>query len=102
MRTNHDNTSTQSFRGKRTDSKLGGDLSDGFALVLCFAEERNQRVGGVRDDSADNTSNVTGREGDTELSGFAVCILGLSENVGVEQLDDLLKEEELGHGVRDL
>lgn len=54
------------------------------------------------DDGADDTGEVTRREGDTELRALAVLRLGLGEDVRVEQRDDLLEEEELGHGVRDL
>ena len=37
-----------------------------LALVVSLAEEGNHRVSGVRDDSADDTSNVTRSEGDCE------------------------------------
>lgn len=56
----------------------------------------------MRDDSANNTSEITGREGNTELSSLAIGFFGFGEDVGVEELDDLLKEEELGHSIRDL
>lgn len=54
------------------------------------------------DNSTDNTSEVTRSKGDTKLSTLAVGLFGLSEDMGVEELDDLLKEEELGHSVGDL
>ncbi len=53
-------------------------------------------------DGANDTGEVTGGEGDAELSALGVGLLGSSEDVGVEGLDDLLEEEELGHGVGDL
>ena len=56
----------------------------------------------MRDDGADNTSEVSGSEGDTELSSLAIRFLGLSEDAGIEELHDLLEEEELGHGIGNL
>jgi len=56
----------------------------------------------VGDDGANNTGEITGTEGDSELSGFAVALFRSGEDVGVEDLDDLLEEVELGHGIRDL
>lgn len=100
--TDHENTSPESFRGQGGNTNLRSDSANGLALVLSFAEKRDKGVGWVRNDGADNTSEVTRRECDTELCALAVCVLGLSEDVGVEELDDLFEAEELGHCVRDL
>ena len=67
-------------------------------IVLAVRLARSQ----AEDDGADDTGEVAGGEGDTELRRLAVRLLGRGEDVGVEQLDDLLEEEELGHGVGDL
>ena len=56
----------------------------------------------MRDDGADDTGEVTGSEGDTELGRLAVGLLGRGEDVGVEELNNLLEEVELGHRVGDL
>ena len=54
------------------------------------------------DYGADDTGEVTSAEGNAKLCGLAVGVLWLSEDVGIEELDNLLEEEELGHCVRDL
>jgi hypothetical protein len=100
--TNHQDTSGETLGGESAPANFRSDLPNRLATVCLFTHLRDKRVSGVRDDGADNTSNVTGGEGDTELSGFAVAILGLSEDVLVEELNGLLEEEELGHGVGDL
>ena len=54
------------------------------------------------DDGANDTREITGSEGDSELSRLAVGVLRSGEDVRVEDLDDLLEEVELGHSVWDL
>ena len=56
----------------------------------------------MRDDGANDTSEVTGCEGHTELSGFGVGFLGFGENVSVEELYNLFEEVEFSHSVGDL
>ena len=56
-------------------------------------------TGGVRDNSADNTSNVTRRERDAQLSALAVRVLGLGEHLAVEQLNNLRGDSEGGEKV---
>ena len=56
----------------------------------------------MRNDSANNTGEVSGSEGYTELSGFGICFFWLSENVCVEELYDLFEEEEFGHSIGNL
>lgn len=53
-------------------------------------------------DGADDTGEVTGREGDAELGGLAVGVLGRGEDLAVEHVDDVLEEEEFRHCVGDL
>ena len=100
--TNHDDTSTEALGGKSGETGLRGDGTEGLALVFLLAHQGDQRVSGVRDDGADDTREVTGSKGDSELSGLAVGVLRSGEDVGVEELDNLLEEVELGHGIWDL
>ena len=100
--TNHDDTSTETLCGKSGETGLRGDGTEGLALVFLLAHQGDQRVSGVRDDGADDTREVTGSEGDSELSGLAVGVLRSSEDVGIEEFDNLLEEAELGHGIWDL
>ncbi len=67
-----------------------------LALVVSLAHKRDKGVSGVRNDGANDTSQVTRGEGNSELGVLGVRVLGLSENVGVEQLHNLLEEVELG------
>lgn len=100
--TNHQNTSTQSFRREADHTNLRSDLANRLALVGSLAELRNERISRVRDNGTDDTSKVARRECDSELGALAVGFLGLSEDVGVEKLDDLFEKEEFGHRVGDL
>ncbi len=100
--TNHEHTCTKTFGCQSSESNLAGDSSDRLALVLNLSKLGYKRVGGVGDDGTDDTSNVTRGKGDTELGTFRVGVLGFGEDVGVEQLDSLLEEVELGHSVGDL
>lgn len=100
--TNHDNTGTETLGGERDNADFGGDLTDALASVRGFAHKGDDRVGWVRDDSADDTGKVTGGEGDTELRGLAVGIFRRGEHAAVEHLHNVLEEEELRHRVGDL
>lgn len=100
--TDHDNPGAETLGSNVGNTNLANDLTERLALVGRLSELRNEGISGVGDDGTDNTSEVTRGEGDTELSSLAVSFLGLSENLGVEELDNLLEEEELGHGVGDL
>ena len=100
--TDHDHTGTETLGGEVCEANLVDDLAKALAAVLDLAHLRDDRVSRVRHDGADDTGELTGREGDTELGALAVGVLGLGEDVAVEHLDDVLKEEELRHRVGDL
>eukprot|EP00043_Microstomoeca_roanoka_P009295 m.88559 g.88559 ORF g.88559 m.88559 type:complete len:371 (+) comp14544_c0_seq1:1858-2970(+) len=100
--TNHEDTCANTLGGKVEVAKLGSDCTHALALVLSLTQEGDQSVSGVGDDSADDTGKVTRHKSDLELSSLAVAFTGLGVDVCVEHGDDLLKEVELGHGVRDL
>lgn len=57
------------------------------------------RTSGVRDNGADDTSDVTRGERDAELSALAVRVLGLGEHLAVEHLNNL-RGKETGEEVR--
>jgi hypothetical protein len=67
-----------------------------LALVAGLSELGDHGVSRMRDNCADNTSNVAGSEGNAELSGLGILRAGLGEDVLVEHLNHLLKEVELG------
>lgn len=100
--TNHEHTGAETLGGEVDDADLRGDRTKRLALVRGLAHLGDERVRRVGHDGADDTGEVTRREGDAELGGLAVRLLGGGEDVAVEHLDDVLEEEELGHCVRDL
>eukprot|EP00049_Salpingoeca_infusionum_P017080 m.351702 g.351702 ORF g.351702 m.351702 type:complete len:333 (-) comp16321_c0_seq1:96-1094(-) len=100
--TNHEDTWANTLDGKVTVTKLGGDGTNALALVLGLTKEGDESISWVGDNGANNTSNVTGHEGNLELGALAVGLTWLSVDAGVELFNNLLEEEELGHGVWDL
>lgn len=72
LRTNHEDTSTETLGREGHNTSLRGDLANTLALVLSLAEEGDERISGVGDNGADDTSEVTGSEGDTELGTLGV------------------------------
>ena len=56
----------------------------------------------MRNNSTEDTSPVTGNEGDHQLEVLGVGFAGSGENVGVESTDGLLESNELHNGVGDL
>ena len=56
----------------------------------------------MRNDGTNNTGKITRGKGNSELSTFAISLLGFDKDMGIEELDNLLKEEELGHRVGNL
>jgi len=62
----------------------------------------NHSVSWVRNNSAENTSQITWGEGNTELGWLVVVFLSLGEDVVVEELDEPFESDELDNGVRNL
>ena len=56
----------------------------------------------MRDDGTEDTSDVTGGEGDHELLGLGALLSWLRNDVLVDGLDGLFEAGELHHGVRNL
>lgn len=56
----------------------------------------------MRDDGTENTSQISGSESDSQLHSLRVFVLWLSEDLGVEELDDLFESDELDDGVWNL
>ena len=100
--TNQDYTCSESLCCKSTKPDLPGDCAEALALILRLAQLRDERIGRVRDDSANDIGQVTGRECNAKLRRFAVRVLRFGEDVRIEVLHNLLETEELGHRVRDL
>ena len=56
----------------------------------------------MRHNSADDTCEISGHEGDEKLGVLSVLLLWLGEDLGVENRNHFLKERELRHRVRNL
>ena len=100
--TNHDYTRPETLRCESTKADLVDNRAKTLAFVLGLAKLGDKRVGRVGDYSANDTSEVARGEGNTKLRRLAISVLWLSEDVGIEERDDLLEEVELGHRVWDL
>ena len=81
------------------DSRRGS--TESLARSTVGVKFGNHDVGRMRDDSAENTSEVTTREGNTSLSSLGVVGL-LAWKTVVDHFDDGLEGGELHHGVWDL
>jgi hypothetical protein len=78
------------------------DVFSSGATSLDGVKLGDHSISRLRDQSAEDTSNVTRHEGDGELSTLGVFALGLSENFSVEKFDSLFESDELHDGVGDL
>jgi hypothetical protein len=96
--TNHEDTGAKSGP-ESLEADLAVDLGGGSSTLV---HDGDHGVGGVRHDSAEDTSPVSGHEGNAELGALAVGVAGGGEDVGVEETDGLLEGNELDDGVRDL
>ena len=96
--TNHENTGAKA--GPETvEANASVDGTSGFTGLV---HDGDHGVGGVRDDSAEDTSPVTGHEGNSELLALGVGVAGSGEDVGVQETDGLLESDELHDSVGDL
>jgi len=100
--TNHNHTCAETFCREGAKADLVDNRAKTLAFVLGLAKLGDKRVGRVGDYSANDTSEVARAEGNTKLRRLAIGALWLSEDVGIEELDNLLEEVELGHRVWDL
>lgn len=72
-----------------------------LAWLALGVELRDHHVGWVRNDGAEDTSDVTSREGNTSLSSLGIVGL-LAREAVVHHLNDGLEGSKLHHGVWDL
>ena len=103
--TNHENSGTKTLP-ETIEADLSVDLLDLSTSRLggstSLVEDGDHGISWVRDDGAENTSDVTRHEGNGKLSTLRVRGFVGGENVLVERLDDLLEGDELDNGVWDL
>ena len=102
--TNHEDSGTKTLP-ESTESNLAIDLLDlgeGGATSSSLVEDGDHGVGWMGDNGAENTSNVSGHEGNHELGALGVGALWLGEDLLVEFGDNLLESDELDNGVWNL
>lgn len=101
--TNHEKTGTDTSVAA-TDTKVLGDLdkTGDRALTrsaLSLVDHTEHGVGGLRNKGGSETGNETRAKVDTSLSTIGNGVL---VDLAVNSLDNLLVDDELGHGVGDL
>ena len=103
--TDHDD-SREKTSPKSLESDIGvnlGNLWSGWSLWLSlWVKQRYHCVSWVRNDCAENTSQITWGECNTELSWLVVVFFSLGEDVVVEELDEPFESDELDDGVWNL
>lgn len=100
----HDNTDGETVP-ETTEANLGVDTANGsthgLTSLLLSIDLGYHDISRVRDNSAEDTSNVTTEERDTGLGKHRVVGLLARESL-VDLLDGLLKRGKLNHSVRNL
>ena len=100
QRTDHEDTSAKTVPAALPAENLHGlEHVDLLSRVIHLG---HARVEGVRDQSTEDTGDITRSEGDGELRGLGVGVTRLGEQVLVEEGHDVLEGGELHHGVGDL
>lgn len=98
--TDHEDAETESTPDAG-GTELGEDgANTGGSLVL--VELGDDGVGRMRDDGAEDTSNVTRSGGDSKLFDLGALSARLGHDVLVDSLNSALESPELHHGVRNL
>ena len=77
----------------------GGLDSSATDRVVQF---RDNRISGVRNNSAEDTSNITGGKGDNQLFRFGAVSSWFWNDVFVKSFNGTLEASEFHHGVWDL
>jgi hypothetical protein len=96
--TNHNDTGTETVpETSETDS--GIDLANGTTVLV---HDGDHGVSGVGNDSAEDTSPVSGHKGDHKLEILGIALTGGSENISIQSTDGLFESDELHNGVGDL
>jgi len=96
--TNHDDTGNETLP-QAGEADSGVDLAGSATLLV---HDGDHGVSWVRHNSAEDTSPVTGHEGDHKLEVLGVGLTWGGEDVGVQEADGSLESDELHNGVWDL
>lgn len=99
--TNHKNSGKETSPETR-ETDLRVDVTNTLTLVFRSVHLGNHGISRVRDEGAEDTSQVTRHEGNGQLLSLRVFTSGSSEELGVEKFDDLFEGDELNDGIGDL
>lgn len=99
--TNHKNSGKETSPETR-ETDLRVDVANTLTLVFRSVHLGNHGISRVRDEGAEDTSQVTRHEGNGQLLSLRVFTSGSSEELGVEKFDDLFEGDELNDGIGDL
>lgn len=99
--TNHKNSGKETSPETR-ETDLRVDVANTLTLVFRSVHLGNHGISRVRDEGAEDTSQVTRHEGNGQLLSLRVFTSGSSEELGVEKFNDLFEGDELNDGIGDL
>lgn len=103
--TNHENSGSETLP-ESVEADFTIDLLDlgtsGLGRSGSLVEDGDHGISWVRNDGAEDTSDVTGHEGNSKLSSLTIGGFLLGEDLRVELSNDLLESDELDNGVWDL
>lgn len=99
--TDHKNSGKETSPETR-ETDLRVDVANTLTLVFRSVHLGNHGISRVRDEGAEDTSQVTRHEGNGQLLSLRVFTSGSSEELGVEKFDDLFEGNELNDGIGDL
>lgn len=97
--TDHDDSGNQTSP-QASEAELLGDVQGRGALGL--VQFRDDCVGWVRHDGAEDTGNITSGEGDDQLFSLGALGARLGHDVSVQEFEGLFEAGELHHCVWDL
>lgn len=99
--TNHKNSGKETSPETR-ETDLRVDVANTLTLVFRSVHLGNHGISRVRDEGAEDTSQVNRHEGNGQLLSLRVFTSGSSEELGVEKFNDLFEGDELNDGIGDL
>ena len=102
--TDHEDSGTKTLP-ESVESNIGIDLFNlgtGRLSGGSLVEDGDHGISWMRDNGAEDSSNVTRHEGDEHLLSLGVFVLWLGEDLGVELCNNLLEGDELDNGVWNL
>lgn len=99
--TDHKNSGKETSPETR-ETDLRVDVTNTLTLVFRSIHLGDHGISRVRDESAEDTSQVTRHESNRQLLSLGVFTSGSGEELSVEKFNDLFEGDELNNGIGDL